>query len=57
LLIHLKLQDYHDVSKMHACGIALINPPWKTKETLEESILPFLGEQLDAKWELIEKVQ
>jgi len=38
--------------RLHACGIAVLNPPWQWKELLEESVLPYLSKALNARWTL-----
>ncbi len=40
-------------SNLMGCGMGLINPPWKLREMLENSILPYLGLSLSAQWEII----
>lgn len=46
--IELQLNTVTDPTKLNACGLAVINPPWKLAKTLETSILPYLEIALDA---------
>lgn len=43
LIIHFYLNEKSVDHQLSACGILLINPPWKTKEILEKSLLPYLS--------------
>lgn len=46
--VQLKLNTIADSTKLNACGLAIINPPWKLATTLETIILPHLEIALDA---------
>lgn len=48
LFIHMTLNDAVEPGKLKSCGLALINPPWKLKEELEEHVAPYLSYVLDA---------
>lgn len=47
--IHFQLNQMDPFEKLSACGILLINPPWKIKELCKESLLPYLEKWLDGK--------
>jgi len=51
--IHFHLNHADETGKMTACGILLINPPWKVKELLQETVLPYLAETLNARYKII----
>lgn len=46
--IQLQLNTATDPTKLNACGVAIINPPWKLANTLQTTILPYLETALDA---------
>jgi 23S rRNA (adenine2030-N6)-methyltransferase len=50
LTIELRLNNVINPEKLHACGLVLINPPWKLADKLRTSILPYLGKTLNASW-------
>ena len=48
LIIRFELNEIMEPGKLSSCGLLMINPPWQLKETLEDSILPYLADTLDA---------
>lgn len=50
ITIHFQRRDMTDALKLSHCAILIINPPWKLQERLEDSILPYLGDVLEASW-------
>src|SRR3990167_369689 len=48
--IHFSLTNMVGSEKLSKCGLLLLNPPWKVKENLENKVLPYLAEKLDAQW-------
>lgn len=52
ILIHFKLKNIPDNTKLHACHILLLNPPWKLKEVLSKSLLPYLANIMNATWRI-----
>ena len=50
MTIHFQRRDMTDALKLNHCAILIINPPWKCRERLEDSILPYLGDVLNASW-------
>jgi len=51
--IHFSLNNVIESEKLSKCGLLLLNPPWKVKENLENKVLPYLAEKLNAKWKIL----
>ena len=52
LFIDFSMKPFAVNTQLSACGIALINPPWKIKECLETEVLPYLAAALEASWRI-----
>lgn len=52
LLIEFSLTAIETETGLQSCGIAIINPPWKTQETLSDEVLPYLANALHAQWSI-----
>lgn len=52
LMINFYLNNSPDPKRLSACGIVLINPPFKIKELLEKTVLPYLAKALEARFEI-----
>ncbi len=50
ITIHFQRRDMIDALKLNHCAILIINPPWKFQDRLQDFILPYLGDVLDASW-------
>lgn len=46
LIVEFALNGEVSSEKLTACGMAILNPPWQTKETLMTDVLPYLEQQL-----------
>lgn len=53
LIIQFGLNTGIEDGKLSQCGLLLINPPWKIKELLETSLLPYLSDKLDSRWKIL----
>lgn len=53
LIVEFSLNHSADPNKLSACGIAMVNPPWKVEEILRNDFLPYLASALDAHWRLL----
>lgn len=48
MAFHFSIDPAIATTALSACGVLIINPPWTLKATLENSILPFLSDKLQA---------
>lgn len=53
LCFHFFVNNKEISSQLIGCGVALMNPPWKLKESLTDELMPYLSEALNGRWECL----